>query len=45
MVLGIVILVFALGLRKGLLDFVLEWARGRFPRPAAPAPEPVRNAA
>lgn len=35
-VLGIVILFFALGLRKGLLDFVLEWLGGRKRASAAP---------
>ena len=29
LVLGLVILFFAIGLRKGLLDFVVEWFRGR----------------
>jgi len=28
-VLGIVILFFALGLRKGLMDFVVDWAKQR----------------
>ncbi len=45
-VLGIVILVFALGLRKGLLDFVVEWIGGRFAAPSAePAGRPAGRAA
>lgn len=39
LVLGLVILGFALGLRKGLLDFLMDWlAARRQPRAAAPAP-------
>jgi branched-chain amino acid transport system permease protein len=45
LVLGIVILIFALGLRKGLLDFVIDWRDAIRTRRAAaastPAPVPV----
>jgi branched-chain amino acid transport system permease protein len=45
LVLGIVILIFALGLRKGLLDFVMDWRDAIRTRGAAaastPAPAPV----
>jgi branched-chain amino acid transport system permease protein len=45
-VLGTVILIFALGLRKGLLDFMVEWIGGRFSaRRAELAVQPIRNAA
>ncbi|MEP9370370.1 branched-chain amino acid ABC transporter permease [Xanthobacter sp. VNH20] len=38
LVLGIVILFFALGLRKGLVDFIMEWLEGR--RSTAPETRP-----
>jgi branched-chain amino acid transport system permease protein len=37
LVLGIVILFFALGLKKGLLDYVTDWIGGRRRKPLAPA--------
>ncbi|MGO4665244.1 branched-chain amino acid ABC transporter permease [Bosea sp. 2RAB26] len=44
LVLGSVILLFALGLRKGLLDFVMEWLVARRTRGAAtPAPVAVKG--
>ncbi|MGO4737131.1 branched-chain amino acid ABC transporter permease [Bosea sp. 2KB_26] len=44
LVLGSVILLFALGLRKGLLDFVMEWLAARRTRDAAtPAPVAVKG--
>lgn len=44
LVLGSVILLFALGLRKGLLDFVMEWLAARRTRGAAtPAPVAVKG--
>ena len=42
--LGIVILVFTVGLRRGLLDFVTAWMARRRPR-RAPASAPLPNAA
>ena len=40
--LGIVILIFTVGLRRGLLDFVTEWLDRRRPRPVPPpVPPPV----
>lgn len=44
-VLGIVILVFALGLRKGLLDFLIDRLPARLPRTAGLKQEPVRGPA
>ena len=37
LVLGVVILFFALGLKKGLLDYVTDWIGGRRRKPLAPA--------
>lgn len=44
-VLGIVILIFALGLRKGLLDFLIDRLPARLPRTAGLKQEPVRGPA